>query len=438
MKCGKFDLKRTDRIITILQREADVYPSRTNTTLEIQSSMNIFSISYALTLGCSMIFFTSAAELRQLNYPPSEFITGFKWTSEPHVYPGFHSDMHWQTWGADDAIYSVDGDGEFPDAKFHFASLSRITGMPPEHRIELITQFRELSIREQAPAGMQRYLCGPVAVGTDLYVCLYDYDWRIAGKDISDKQQMLAVDRYSKHGGIPGIILSRDGGKTWTDAPNKDTPRFLGPNFGNLQFIGFGPGYTQVPEQLGNFVYAISNDSNWESGDHLYLARVPRDKILERTAWEFFAGDAQAPSWTKEENDAKPIFKDLGHCGHSDMTYNQGLKRYLLSVFSDTVPHKETATVADTKLWEKQTELQVYEGVTPWGPWALVYQENPWGGPEHACYLPHLPAKWLSKDGLSGTMLYSGDWEVNHYPEREYYGYVTRSFQMKLKAPQAK
>jgi hypothetical protein len=79
--------------------------------------------------------------------------------------------------------------------------------------------------------------------------------------------------------------------------------------------------------------------------DHLYSARVPRDKILERSSWEFLSGDAAAPAWSKAESAARPIFRDPRHVGHSDMTYNPGLKRYLLSVFSDTVPHVETATV---------------------------------------------------------------------------------------------
>ncbi len=117
------------------------------------------------------------------------------------------------------------------------------------------------------------------------------------------------------------------------------------------------------------------------------------------------------------------------------MTYNAPLQRYLLSVFSDTIPHVETATVAETKAWDKRTELQIYEGPSPWGPWALVYREEPWGGPLHACYLPHLPAKWMGSDGLSGWMLYSGDWVNDHYPKREYYGYMTRGFRLIPKVP---
>jgi len=377
-----------------------------------------------------------AADLRPLPYPPSRVLAGLAWTSEAHVYPVIKGDMHWQTWGADDAVWCVDGDGWFPGAGSHYGSLTRLTGTPPDHRIELVTQFRELRLREDhTPEGLRRYFCGPLAVGTDLYVCLYDYDWRIPGKNVTNRQDFLVVDRYSKLGGIPGIIVSRDGGRTWGNVPKKDTPRFLGPNFGNLQFIGFGPGYTRVPPEYGDCVYAISNDSNWESGDHLRLARVPRDRVLDRAAWEFFAGAADAPAWTKDEAAAKPVFRDPGHVGHSDMTYVPALKRFLLAVFSDTVPHREDATFEETKRWEKHTELQLYEGPTPWGPWGLVHREQPWGGPDHACYLPHIPAKWLDADGLGGWMLYSGDWDPQHYPQGEFYGYVTRRFRLQPLRP---
>lgn len=104
----------------------------------------------------------TAAGLRPLPYPPSCVLAGLEWTSPPHRYPGIHSDMHWQSWGADDEVWSVDGDGSFPGAGNYYGSLSRITGTPPDIRIELVTQFRELRIREEhTPEGMRRYFCGP-------------------------------------------------------------------------------------------------------------------------------------------------------------------------------------------------------------------------------------------------------------------------------------
>jgi len=174
------------------------------------------------------------------------------------------------------------------------------------------------------------------------------------------------VDRYSKLGGIPGILLSRDGSRSWTNVPGANAPRFLGPDFGNLQFIAFGPGYTRVPPAYGDFVYAISNDSNWESGDHLRLARVHRNRVHDRAAWEFFNGTPESPAWTPDESAAQPVFRDPGHVGHPDMTYVPALQRFLLCVFSDTVPHRQDASFEETRRWEKHTELQVYEAPAPW------------------------------------------------------------------------
>jgi hypothetical protein len=373
---------------------------------------------------------------RPIPYAASRLIKGLEWRTEPQKYPGIHSDMHWHAWAADGSVYSVDGDGDFFGGEDYYGSLSRITGTPPDHRIELVTQFRELRIREDhTPDGMRRYFCGPLAVDNDLYVCLYDYDWRIKGRDVGKRDDFLVVDRYSKLGGIPGILKSVDGGRTWTNRPDQDNPRFLGPNFGNLQFIGFGPGYAGVPPQYGNYVYAISNDSNWESGDHLYLARVPRDAVLDRKAWQFFAGHERSPAWTEDERQARPIFRDVGHVGHSDMTYSPGIQRFLLTVFSDRHPHREDASFEESRLWERHTELQIYESPDPWGPWALIHREDPWGGPDHACYLPHLPPKWLDADGLGGWLLFSGDWEVNHFPGQPYYGYMVQRFRLQPCSP---
>jgi hypothetical protein len=95
------------------------------------------AVKPSLLILCLLYVFEGmAAAPRSLPYPASTVLQGLTWTSEPHLYPGIHSDMHWQTWGADDAIFSVDGDGSFPGVKEYYGSLSRITGTPwggPDH-----------------------------------------------------------------------------------------------------------------------------------------------------------------------------------------------------------------------------------------------------------------------------------------------------------------
>lgn len=389
---------------------------------------------------------------RAISYPQSKVINSLRWTSNPSRYPGTNSDMHWWTWGIDSAVYIVDDDGKNFDGPAHYAHVLRINGIPPHHIVETMTDFQDeaYDFRHNIPNELvRRYVCGIVSIDSILYVTLYDYDWNLPDKILnrdtlySRIQQfnpwhhldsalgytMGFIDSYSKHYGVAGIITSRDSGKTWTNIPTKNTPRFLGPNFAALAFLTFGPGNKQTPAELQPYVYAISNDNNWESGDHIFLTRVHRDSILERKAWQFFEGIAQQPSWTKQESEAKPIFSDNGHAGHPTITFNKALRRYILCVASDVIPHKENATPEERKQWDWASEMQLYESINPWGPWSIFHNDPQWGGKDHTCYLPQIPSAWLSSDGLSGVMMYAGDYTNR---KGEYYGLMTQKFTLVL------
>ena len=390
---------------------------------------------------------------RQLPYPDSKFIEKLEWTSEPYRYPGSSSDMHWWTWGIDDAIYTVEDDGKNFGGKDWYAHVLRVTGIPPNHTVETATDFDNIDFRALIPDKLlRRYVCGSVAVDSLLYVCLYDYDWKIPGK-VHDRVELMRrikefnpwhdldsllgtnmgfIDAYSKLGGVAGIIKSDDFGKTWTNIPDENTPIFFEPEFGAPAFLTFGKGNTETPEDLAPYVYAISNDGSWATGDNVRLGRVHRDSILVRDAWQFFvnAGKNSQPSWTSELKKTKPVFTDKDHTGHPTISYNKVLKRYFLLNYSDVVPHHENASPAEFKKWDYQAELQIYESQNPWGPWFLVHTEMPWGGANHTAYLGQIPSKWFSADGLSGTILFAGDY-TNRKPD--YYGFMTQSFTLKLK-----
>lgn len=396
----------------------------------------------------------AAPPRRPLPYPQSQVIAGLDWTGAPSRYPGTGSDMHWYTWGHDDALYVIDDDGANFGGPANYAHLLRITGVPPHHRVETVTDFTDYDFRSQIPTDrlVRRYVNGVLAVDSTLYVCLYDYDWEIEGKiydraDLSRRirefnpwhdldstvgTNMGFIDAFSKNGGIAALIRSTDGGRTWDNLPTPTTPQFLGPRFAGMSFLTWGPGYTRTPPELAGYVYGISNDGNWESGDHVFAARAPRNDVLNRARWEFFGGfgPKNRPRWVKREADAQPIFSDPGHVGHPTMSYNPALKRYFLMIYSDVVPHRENAPPAERKQWDFASELQVYESPTPFGPWALVHDEAPWGGSDHSSYLGQMPAKWLSADGRSGTVMFAGDY-VNR--RGEYYGLMTQPFRLRLR-----
>ncbi len=371
---------------------------------------------------------------RKPPYARSTVIRGLEYLDEPSKYPGSASDVHNWTWGADGAILVVDQDGknfgrkyDYADGTWTWSELLRVTGIPPNHKVEVVYGFEKTGLRGKYPDMPVRWMGGPVAVGSRLYVGVADYAESIPGRD------QWFVNSLALSYGMLGFVVSDDGGKTWVKIPDRNGPEFLGKRWTNIQFLNFGPGYSGVPAHLQGYVYAISSDFSWETGDHLFLARVQKDRILDRRAWQFCSSpgeghDAVEPSWTGDEAKAKPIFTDAGHTGLSDMVYNPGLQRYLLCVFSDVVPHTlETPTDVAKKVWDFRTEMQVYEGPAPWGPWRLVHDERPWGGVNHTAYEPHMPGKWFSDDGKAGAMLFSGDW-VFH--DKQWYGFVTRRFRL--------
>jgi hypothetical protein len=128
------------------------------------------------------------------------------------------------------------------------------------------------------------------------------------------------------------------------------------------------------------------------------LARVPADRILDRSLWEFFHGTDEDghPVWTDELSERRPVFEDAGGVGwcHS-VSYNAGLKRYLLCT-----EHTET----------HRGKLGIFDAPEPWGPWTTVaYYEN-WGQghvPVNTFYW-NFSNKWLSADGTDFSLIFTG------------------------------
>ena len=79
------------------------------------------------------------------------------------------------------------------------------------------------------------------------------------------------------------------------------------------------------------------------------------------------------------------------------MTYNPGLKRYLLCTATSGSPQ-----------WcgTEEKYLGIFDAPTPWGPWTVVKEIPGWGGEENR-FQPRIPAKWIDEDGKSFYLLYS-------------------------------
>ena len=210
------------------------------------------------------------------------------------------------------------------------------------------------------------------------------------------------------------IITSTDYGKTWNreaTSVNFFTGRLASPHF-----LQFGKDYEEARDE---FIYAYfpgADDGNsyWENGNYLLLGRVPKYSILERDQWKFYIGEDEAgyPMWSTEETKAQPIFCYPLMTGENHVTYNKGIKRYIMGNYSFIDEQGNPRPYHQTGCWPysaMRSQLTLFEAPEPWGPWSLFYQDDNWG--TYGDYQPIFPAKWMSEDGKTMLMASSGSFD---------------------------
>ena len=127
------------------------------------------------------------------------------------------------------------------------------------------------------------------------------------------------------------------------------------------------------------------------------LARVPKDRIRQLEAYEFFQGvDAtSAPVWTKEMAQRGAVFSNPGKCYRSTISYNAALKRYL---WCQTLPGGDARFHGG---------FAIYDAPEPWGSWSTVFYAKDWDvGPGETS---SFPTKWMSADGKTLHLVFSGE-----------------------------
>lgn len=161
-------------------------------------------------------------------------------------------------------------------------------------------------------------------------------------------------------------------------------------SFGSPAFLQFGKDYAGARDE---FVYVYSQDgpSAYEASDSLVLARVAKDRIRRREAYEFFShvDSAGAPVWTSDIRRRGKVFSFPGHCQRVGAVYNPFCRRYLLSLG-----------------FEQSGGWGIFDAPQPWGPWTTAYFTRDWGlGPTHDY---RLPSKWISDGGKTMALVFSG------------------------------
>lgn len=388
--------------------------------------------------------------------PQSDRYSELRWIGDriPCATYNHRGDTHPQTWADDDNTYIGTGDplwidengvaktpGDFDQSKPAVADyvFRRITGLvfesltgDPEHfdirRENDMTSFIGWGGSGPKPSGM-------ISVDGVLYYAVQNLlGWKAPRHGVN-----------SQHGSDCTILRSTDHGKTWAPcldalldehwkdySPNGGVgpwnwpvsenlrthirdwePMFPGNLFGGLSFVQFGK---DNADAVDGYVYAVSGD-HWDNGSELRLGRVPKDKIMDRSAWEFaIPHEDGSVEWTEWLVRSEPILAIERHVSLPEMVYLTGEKKYLLLTWA---MHQDFTT-------KKGSELTVLESDHPWGPFRLVHYEWMWYNSEAGHYCPRVPLKWFDQEKLEGYLLYSGNWEV----QAEYYRPQLRKFKL--------
>jgi hypothetical protein len=327
----------------------------------------------------------------QVTVPKSERIAGIQWLGEEISYPDdeYHGDTYAQTWAADNNIYASAGDpvkNESPNG----LDVECFSGEAPDYRIAKINGMADYTGWGGAgpkPSGM-------ISVDGSLYLAFQN----ATGKATLVAEGNDAIMNYG-HGYDAQIVCSKDYGLTWSpDIKELEKPMFPGRKFGAPCFINFGKDNDGARD---SYVYTISGEG-WDNGNNCRLARVPNDRIMDRSSWEWVSDftEDDIPVWSSIMEEAIPVLSHPGYLGTVDMVYVAAIKRYLLLSWH----HKVKASPG------MGSELIIYDAPEPWGPFTLAHHEDLWETREMNPYNPRLPLKWFDAEKLEGWLQFSGSW----------------------------
>jgi CubicO group peptidase (beta-lactamase class C family) len=282
-------------------------------------------------------------------YPRSDVIGGVAFAPESSIIRKAIGSDNWPiTWGADDAQYAAYGDG---------------WGFEPH-------------VKEKLSLGFSRIRFGPSgAQGMNIR--------SVSGERQGDGERgakasgILMIDgvlyMWVRNVDNSQLAWSEDLGKNWTWGFKLDK------SFGCPTFLNFGRDYQGARDEFV-YTYSLDGSSCYHSYDQLVMARVQKQKIRDRRAYEFFQrmDGTGRPIWTKDIDLQGAVFEYRGRIQRIDAVYHPGIKRYLLTVGFGLTGGG----------WG------IFDAPEPWGPWSTAFITEHWGLGDTQSY--RLPSKWIN------------------------------------------
>lgn len=343
--------------------------------IKLRCSHNIAGLVVVLGLGFVIVSGCTDSGTGTLvpPYPPSPVVKKVVWDSSTHIIKAPGSDNWPATWADDDHLYTAWGDGGgFGGTNREGRTslgVARVDGTWDNYEGFNIWGGKDAV----SPAQFKGKSYGILSLTGVLFMWVM-----VEGSYYREAQIAWSVDHAK--------TFKR--GFTFAETDRA---------FSVPTFLNFGQDYEGARDDYV-YVYSGLPLDNCESrciGTQIDLARVPRDQLANRKAYEFFQGldDRGAPIWTYEIDRPQRMFTDANGVGtRIGVVYNPGLRRYLL-----TAAHNNRGG------------LGIFDAAEPWGPWTTVAYYDDWLGFGYSPSYHIAPAKWMSPDGRSFTLIWSGD-----------------------------
>ncbi len=321
------------------------------------------------------------------------------------------------SWAADDrqVVAMCDGYGWPSTVRRSYNSrLYRITGSPPGVRFEDVPGYPELLSDTKTPGGFSRYYgFGTLAIDGRIYQFL--------------STPNVPFDQPSPRFVGAKLIYSGDDGATWRNQDgsspvswevwhtrSKQNMVFFEESqeaFALLTILQMGRNYGYNSD---GFVYVYAPNGNaGGTMNELAMFRVPRDRILSRGAYEYFAGTRDnGPVWTADI-DARGIVCSFPrgwvnttihpYSWQPSVVYNQPLGVYMMANWGMGCAH-------DGSWFGKPSYLGLWVAPDPWGPWEQVHEETAWTPCDDQgarAYQPQIAPKWIAPDGKTFWLVWT-------------------------------
>lgn len=243
------------------------------------------------------------------------------------------------------------------------------------------------------------------------------------------------------------LIYSPDNGKTWHNQDgstpvtwelwerrSRENMVFFdepGDAFSLLTVLQMGRDYGYNRD---GYVYLYAPNGNTDGTmNQLVMFRVPKGKVLDRGAYEYFVQRVG-----KDEARWSPKIEDRGivhtfpsgwvnrtvhpYAWHPSVVYNAPLGVYMMANWGMGCDGRGN-------WFAKPSYLGFWIAPRPWGPWRQVHEEQQWmpgGDPAARAYQPQISPKWISADGRFFWLVWT-DFQVVTTPQgntlRPYYAF---------------